>query len=192
MAITADKSAPKVWDEAALEGLPEDGYIHEVVNGELVMSPKNNFEHGQICMRLSTALMGHVVKHKLGAVLDSSTGFWMHNRNCRAPDVSFVAKERLMGMEHPPREFFQGAPDLAIEVVSPSNSAPEITERLRDFFESGARLAWVIHPVERYVEVCTSPNERRLTSAEGILDGADVVPGFTYEIADLFKAWDWE
>lgn len=82
----------KVWDEAALAALPEDGYLHEVVNGALVMSPKNNFEHGQICVRLLTALHSFVTEHKLGVVLDSSTGFWMKNENCRAPDISFISK----------------------------------------------------------------------------------------------------
>jgi Uma2 family endonuclease len=65
--------------------LPEDGFIRELVNGELVMSPKNDWYHGRICSRLLTALLNFVSEHRLGAVLDSSTGFWMHNRNCRAP-----------------------------------------------------------------------------------------------------------
>ncbi len=86
----------KVWTEAELQALPEDGYIHEVVDGELVISPKNDWYHGRICSRLLIALGTFVVKHKLGALLDSSTGFWMHNRNCRAPDISFVPKGRLL------------------------------------------------------------------------------------------------
>ena len=81
--------AKKIWMEAEIEALPEDGYIHEIVDGELVMSPKNNFFHGDICMRLSTALNNFVTERRLGVVLDSSTGFWMQNRNCRAPDVSY-------------------------------------------------------------------------------------------------------
>jgi Uma2 family endonuclease len=75
----------KVWTEAELQALPEDGFIRELVNGELVMSPKNDWYHGRICSRLLTALLNFVSEHRLGAVLDSSTGFWMHNRNCRAP-----------------------------------------------------------------------------------------------------------
>jgi len=67
--------ATKVWTEAELEAIPEDGFNHEVVNGQLVMSPKNNFYHGDICTRLSTALTNFVTEHRLGAVLNSSTGF---------------------------------------------------------------------------------------------------------------------
>ena len=94
--IAEAKSAKKIWTEAELQSLPEDGYLHEVVNGEPVMSPKNDFFHGRICTRLSTALNNFVTQQKLGVVLDSSTGFWMHNHNCRVPDISFISKERLV------------------------------------------------------------------------------------------------
>src|SRR6266516_1865531 len=87
---------PAIWTEAALEALPEDGFIHELVNGQLVMSPRNNFYHGDLCSRLLAALVNFNEAHRLGAVLDSSTGFWMHNRNCRAPDISFISKARLV------------------------------------------------------------------------------------------------
>src|ERR1043166_1389057 len=101
MSVTTTQTA-KVWTEAELQSLPEDGFIHEVVNGELVMSPKNNWFHGRICTRLLFAIETFNRAHRLGAVLDSSTGFWMFNRNCRAPDVSFVprrSEERRVGKE---------------------------------------------------------------------------------------------
>src|ERR1051325_2612467 len=134
----------KAWTEADLEALPEDGYTHEVVNGDLVISPKNNPEHGEICARLLTALRSYAQAHRLGAVWDSSTGFWMHNENCRAPDISFVAKAWLAGLRRPMRHFFQGAPDLAVEVLAPANTPQEITERLKDYFASGTQITWII------------------------------------------------
>jgi Uma2 family endonuclease len=118
--IAETEAAKKVWTEAELEALPEDGYIHEVVNGELVMSPKNNFNHGWICTSLLVALANFNRIYHLGVVLDSSTGFWMHNRNCRAPDISFITKARLIssGFKPSTKMFFPGAPDLAVEVLS--------------------------------------------------------------------------
>ena len=115
--------AQKVWTEAELEALPEDGYIHEVVHGQLVMSPKNNFYHGEICSRLLAALVNFNDAHRLGAVLDSSTGFWMQNHNCRAPDISFITKARLIaaGFKRQSKRFFPGAPDLAVEILSPND-----------------------------------------------------------------------
>jgi Uma2 family endonuclease len=182
----------RIWTEEELQSLPEDGYIHEVVRGTLVMSPKNNFQHGDICVRLSTALNVFVRARKLGVVLDSSTGFWMQNRNCRAPDISFIAKARLRGWKSPPVAFFQGAPDLAVEVLAPSNTAGEIAERLADFFASGTQLAWIIHPEEHFVEICHSPVQRKMLGSGAILEGEDLLPGFQYPIADLFQEWDWD
>ena len=173
--------------------LPEDGFLHEVVEGELIMSPKNDFSHGRICSRLLAALETFTQAHRLGAMLDSSTGFWMKNRNCRAPDISFVSRERLsaLGFRDSTRRFFPGAPDLAVEVLSPNNTRTEIDSRLRDFFESGTRLAWIIDPDARRVEVCLSLSRRELIGEGGFLDGGEVVPGFHYPVADLFKEWEW-
>jgi len=156
------------------------------------MSPKDNFEHGDICIRLSTALHVFVRARKLGVVLDSSTGFWMQNRNCRAPDISFIAKSRLRGWKRAPAAFFEGAPDLAIEVLAPSNTAAEISERLEDFFASGTQLAWIIHPEEQLVEICHSPVQRKMLGSGAGLDGESLLPGFQYSIADLFREWDWD
>ena len=184
----------KIWTESELEALPEDGYLHEVVDGQLVMSPKNNFYHGEICSRLLAALVNFNGVHKLGAVLDSSTGFWMQNRNCRAPDISFIAKARLIaaGFKRQSKRFFPGAPDLAVEILSPNNMRSEIDDRLRDFFASGTQLTWIINPEQECVELCRSPEKRTLMGTGGMLNGEELLPGFRYPIAELFASWDWE
>src|SRR5688500_14556089 len=164
-------TARKKWKEEELQALPDDGFNHEAVDVELVMSPKNNPEHGQICMRLAAALHMHVEREKLGAMFDSSTGFWMENENCRAPDISFVSKERLRGLKRPLKKFFRFAPDLAIEVLSPNNTRAEIQERLRDFFASGTKLAWIIDPESKSAEVCYSLEKRKLVGPNGELNG---------------------
>lgn len=195
MSATVAEIAPKkIWTEADLMALPDNGFDYELVDGELVMSPKNNRLHGRVCVRLSAALLAFVESKQLGEVCDSSTGFWMANRNCRAPDISFISKKRLQSARRKgsPQTFFQGAPDLAVEVKSPNNTRREMDERLKDFFESGTRLAWVIDPETQTVEVCTSPIERKLIGSGGLLEGGDVLPGFSYPIADLFKGWDWD
>jgi Uma2 family endonuclease len=184
----------KVWTEAELEALPNEGYTHEVLNGKLIMSPKNNFQHESICERLNFALEAFNRGQRLGAVFGSSMGFWMQNRNCRAPDISFIPKARLQALGFKPstKSFFPGAPDVAIEVLSPSNTPAEIHERLEDFFSSGAQIAWLIHPDEEFVEVCHSPAQRKLLGPGAELDGEHLLPGFRYPIADLFKGWDWD
>ena len=184
----------KAWTEAELQALPEAGYRHEVVNGELILSPKDNWFHGRICTRLLFALEGFNRLHRLGAVLDSSTGFWMQNRNCRAPDISFVSKARIESLAFSPlaEQFFPGAPDLAVEILSEGNTRSEINARLKDFFESGTQLAWVVHPGQKRVEVCHSPTDRKMIGSGGLLEGEHLLPGFKFAIEDLFKEWDWE
>jgi Uma2 family endonuclease len=118
----------------------------------------------------------------------------MSNTNIRAPDVSFVSYARMkaLGFKRTARRFFPGAPDLAVEVLSLNNTRKEINERLKDFFNSGTMLAWIIDPKNMRVEVCRSLTERRWVGSDGCLDGEDLLPGFRYHIADLFKTYDWE
>jgi Uma2 family endonuclease len=184
----------KVWTEAELQALPADGYNYELVDGELVMSPKNNFYHGNLCTRLLVALENHNRAHRLGAVLDSSTGFWMKNRNCRAPDISFVTKARLRsaGFSRTTSRFFPGGPDLAVEILAPSNTRPDMDARLKDFFASGTQLAWLIHPEDQFVEVCHSLTDRNILGPGAFLDGENLLPGFQLSIADLFQLEDWD
>ena len=185
---------PKVWTEEEIQSLPDDGYKHEIVNGELVMSPKNNFEHERLVGRLFYALETFVRAQKNGAVLTSNLGYWMRSRNCRAPDISFIANDRLRkhGFNLRTRKFFPEAPDLAVEVVSASNTRSEIDDRLRDLFSSGTQLAWIIHPDEQFVEVCHSPWDRKMIGPGGELDGEQLLPGFRYEIDQLFAPEIWE
>jgi Uma2 family endonuclease len=192
--IAMTETSPKVWAEEELQSLPDDGFNHEVVDGELVMSPKNNFIHGRICSRLLIALGNFNNAHRLGVILDSSTGFWMFNRNCRAPDVSFIPRSRIEALKFnlSSRKFFPGAPDLAVEILSPNNTRSEMDRRLRDFFASGTQLAWLIDPDTNSVEVCRSLTQRRLIGPGGELEGEDLLPGFRHPINDLFKEWDWE
>ena len=192
--IAGSEPAKKVWTEEELQALPEDGFIHEVVEGELVMSPKNSFEHENIVGRLFAAMHAFNRQHRLGVVRGSSTGYWMQNRNCRAPDISFIPRARLekLGFKPCSRQFFPGAPDLAVEVLSPNNSRAEIQARLRDFFTSGTQLAWVVDPKTQSVEVCHSLTRRSLIGPGGELDGEHLLPGFRYSVSDLFKEWDWE
>ncbi|MCL4787993.1 MAG: Uma2 family endonuclease [Verrucomicrobia bacterium] len=192
--IAATETSKKVWTEEELQSLPDDGFIHEVVDGDLVMSPKNNFQHERICGRLYAALYEFNRKQRLGVVLGSSAGYWMFNRNRRAPDVSFIPKARLEKLRFSPtaRNFLPGAPDLAVEILLPNNTRAEMDESLHDFFGSVTQITWLIHPDTESAEICRSLTQRRLIGPGGELDGEHLLPGFRYPINDLFKDWDWE
>ncbi len=183
--VTQEK---KVWTDEEFMALPKDGHRYEIVNGELVDMGSSGALHGYVCSLLVAALASYVLPKKLGVILDSSTAFKLKSGNRRSPDISFFAKERLQGMTELPTGFLNGAPDLAVEVLSPGNTVEEIHDKLVEYFENGTRLAWIIHPSEHYVLVYRSAHEpdRLLKSADS-LDGEDVVPGFTLPVAELFQ-----
>jgi len=110
------------------------------------------------------------------------------------PDISFITKQRLksLGFKRSTRTFFPGAPNLAVEILSLNNTRRDIDERLKDFFESGMQVAWIIDPRLERVEICHSLTKRQLIGSGGFLKGETLLPGFRYPIADLFKEWDWE
>jgi Uma2 family endonuclease len=144
--------------------------------------------HGYVCSTLMILLGGYIRIQNLGAMFDSSTAFKMKNGNKRSPDISFFAKERLQGMTELPSGFLEGAPDLAVEVLSPGNTVEEIDEKITEYFENGTRLVWVISPTQHYILVYRSAQEPdRLLKSANSLDGEDVIPGFTLPVADLFQ-----
>jgi len=101
-------------------------------------------------------------------------------------DVSFVAMKRLQGLKRPPKKFFHGAPDLAVEILSPDDTVEKIHEKLVEYFENGTTLAWVVNPEEQAVLVYHSPQPDRLLWVGDQLDGESLVPAFSMPVADLF------
>ena len=126
----------KHWTEAELLAMPKDGYEREVVNGELIVSPAG-FHHGSIVSRIATYLGAYVYTNDLGEVFDSQTGCRMKNGDVLSPDVSFAGKSEIRVQRKTGKAFFQGAPDLIVEVLSPGNK-PRITkEKIAQYFENG-------------------------------------------------------
>jgi Uma2 family endonuclease len=186
MTIAADK---QVWTDAEFMALP-DGKRYELINGELVDMGNSGMEHGFISSVLNIRIGSYVLTHKLGVICDSSTAFTLKSGNKRSPDLSFISKDRLQGIRRLPKGYFQGAPDLAVEVISPSNTYEEIHGKLIEYFDNGCRLAWVIYPDEQYVLVYHQPQPDILLKVADTLDGEAVIPGFTLLVADLFAELD--
>lgn len=187
MTISAEK---KTWTDEEFMALSQDGHRYELVDGEVLDVGNSGMEHGEIGSLLGGLLAVYVRQQKLGTVCDSSTGFTLKNGNKRSPDVSYVSRERLVGLKRPPRGFFQGSPDLAVEILSPSNTIEEIHSKIVEYFENNTRLAWVIHPDEKYVLVYHSPEPNGFLRSADRLEGETVVPGFSMAVAELFKEWD--
>ncbi|MEB3190192.1 MAG: Uma2 family endonuclease [Snowella sp.] len=181
----------QIWTDAEFMALSDDGHHYEIVNGKLVDMGNSGALHGYICSLLLVALGSYIVPKKLGVILDSSTAFTMKNGNRRSPDIAFFAKERLQGMKTLPSGYLEGAPDLAVEVLSPGNTIEEIEEKLSEYFENGSRLVWVVSPTQHYILVYRSAKEPdRLLKMQDNLNGEEVIPGFELAITDLFQELD--
>lgn len=176
----------KIWTEAELMSLPDVGGKYELVEGELLVTP-TNFGHEIIGSCLVRELSLFVKQNKLGRVAGSSLGCWMNNGNVRSPDVSFVSTRRLKELGQDARHFLKGAPDLAVEILSPSNTITSMKEKSVEYFESGSKLVWVVNPDDRTILLLRADGSERLLTVTNSLDGEDVIPGFSLQVAELFE-----
>lgn len=160
----------------------------ELVQGEVVRMCPAGGEHGVVAMRIGSRLLAFVEAHDLGVVCAAETGFLVDHDpdTVRAPDAAFVSKER-MGAGPPPKKFWPFPPDLAVEVVSPSESADSVQERVGDWLAAGTRAVWLLYPGLSVVHVYRSPKDVRILQKVDILTGGEILPGFTCAIADLFR-----
>lgn len=158
-----------------------DGY--EYVKGELIPMAAPSAEHGLIGANVSWYLSQCVRENQLGAVVGSETGFQVGERVLR-PDVAFISTPRL------PEDLikaFPVPPDLAVEVISPSEAFRKVAEKAFAYLEAGTRLVWVIEPGSKTVIVYRSEKDITLLTREDTLTGEDVVEGFACPVAELFE-----
>jgi Uma2 family endonuclease len=165
-----------------------DGKV-ELVRGEpRVMSPAGG-GHGVVQGNLSRLLLPFVHQQRLGRVFNDGVGFELIAlpRTVRNPDLSFVRSDRLPSQGIRRRGFLKMAPDLAVEILSPDESAAELQEKVDDYQASGTPLIWVIDPERYTVRVLQLYGQERVLGADETLDGGDVIPGFTCPVWELFE-----
>jgi Uma2 family endonuclease len=140
-------------------------------------------------MRLSTPLDVFVTKQDFGIVLDSEAKYRLARDPdlVRRPDISFVSWQRLPGRQIPVEDVVDFAPDLAVEIISPTNRATEIEQKIEDYFANGVRLVWVVYPDQKHVYVYDAPNKCRILQPGDSLDGGVLLPGFHVTLTDLFS-----
>lgn len=173
------------------ERLPkEDGHRIELVEGRLVREPRPNAEHSWLTTKLSALILGYAEKNRLGLTL-AEPGFLLSDDppTVRGPDIAFIPRKNLPAGGFP-RGFWTVPPDLAVEVVSPSNTRAEIREKVLEYLAAGSRLVWVVDPRTRSVTVYRSRTDVRVLTRSDTLDGDDVLPGFRLLVADLFALPD--
>ncbi len=168
--------------------LPDDSYRYELIRGELKqMSPAGNY-HGRLASNVNVPLGGYVRANDLGRTYVADTGYLISSDpdTVRAPDVAFISRERLEEIGETDG-YWAGAPDLVVEVISPNDRYTEVEEKLTEWLEAGARMVIVVNPRRRSVRVHRSPSDVIDLTEGDVIDGADVVPGWTLPISEIFE-----
>ncbi|HVA91863.1 MAG TPA: Uma2 family endonuclease [Chloroflexota bacterium] len=171
--------------------LPEDGWTYELVEGSLVRMPPPKPRHGHLEALLAAALFAESRVADLGRVYVGETGFDLTLPGEAGPtilgaDVAFVRAERLTALIDEDA-YFPGAPDLVVEIASPSQFRPVLGAKAWLWLRRGARLVWVVWPRQQEIDVWTPGQETPRTLRLGdAVEGGDVLPGFTLSLADLF------
>jgi len=157
----------------------------ELIAGELRMMMPPGFQHGRVAARLTTLLLNHADAAGLGTVTAAETGFLLAHApdTVRAPDVAFVRSERVLAAG---QGYFPGAPDLAVEVLSPNDRPGYVREKVAEWLEAGAQAVWVVDPRERTVTVHEAGPEPLLLGEDDLLSGGPLLPGFEIPVRDIF------
>ena len=184
----ADAPATGLMTAEKLLCLPDDGWQYELVQGKLIRMAPSSSRPAIVATRISTRVGVFVAGNALGVVGGADWGFRLTSDpdTVRAPDVAFVRAERL-----PPPAEREGTlrlvPDLAVEVVSPSDRMTEVREKVREYLEAGVRLVWVVDPRRETVTIFAADGTERVLRAGDTLDGGDVLPDFRLPVADIFR-----
>lgn len=171
-----------------LAELPDEGTRCQLIEGVLEQMPPAGFDHGLISATIAARLDGFVRQHDLGRVVGAETGFVLARDpdTVLAPGAAFVRSNHL-----PPPGQRQGfaalAPDLVVEVVSPSDRAAAVADKALRWIEAGTRLVWVVYPDRRLVAEHFPDGTVHLRKAFDTLDGGDVLPGLRVPVSELFE-----
>ena len=165
------------------EFLTNDYESYEYIKGRLVPMSISTMEHGVISANIIILLNNYVRQHQLGQVYTAGTTFQI-GKSGRNPDVAFVSQARI------PENIRQASPippDLAVEVVSPSDKFYDVQEKVLEYLDAGTRMVWVIELIAKTVTVYRSPNDIKTLTVNDTLTGEDVIEGFQCAVAEIFE-----
>lgn len=179
-------TTPQLLKAEDLYGLP-DGYRYNLIRGELIRSPYMVWGQGLAASTIGWRIGGYVDEHRLGAGFAAGTGFILARDpdTVLAPDFGYVRAERLTP-DLPEDEFLPFAPDLAVQVVSPTDVMTEINDKVVNYIDAGAELVWIVDPWQRVVTVYHSDGSAQVVREGDEIDGGDVLPGFSLPVREIF------
>jgi Uma2 family endonuclease len=174
-----------VTAEDYLHMADEDGWVTELEEGRVVREPYPGPPHGQAQAEIIARLRDHVRQHHVGVVF-GQCGFKLRSNpdTVRGPDAAFVSTERTPP-DGIPKKFLTFGPDLAVEIISPTNKSRDIMRKVLEYLTAGSQLVWVMDPELRTVTVYPGREHIRILEADDELDGSPVLPGFKVRVGDL-------
>ncbi len=180
-------STTRLMSADDLLNMPSDDMRHELVRGELQTMAPASFGHGAIITNISTIVDRHVKENRLGVVVGAETGFVLRRDpdTVRAPDLGFVAMHRIPAGELP-MKYWEGAPDLAMEVVSPSETLQEAEDKVDDYLTAGTQMVLIVNPKRRTITV-HRPNLNPVVFRESdTVDTSPVISGLSFAVREAF------
>ena len=169
-----------------LEHMPGDDSVRtELDEGELITMPPAGGEHGGCDVTIGALLYNFVKTNRLGRVYGAETGFRLRDDTVRAPDIAFVRQDRLASVHR--RGFNQGAPDLAVEVFSPSDSVRQLMRKVKQYFAAGCHTVWIVYPEQQEVNVLEASGTDRLLRPGDLIEAPELLRGFSVDVAEFFE-----
>lgn len=185
--MTAEVSLEHTYSIEEFMRLPDDGYSYELVQGRLQRMSPTGGEHGRIASLLNVYLAAYAWEHRLGDTFAAETAFVLNaeGREVRGADVAFVATARLAQIDQDAVPF---PPDLAVEVVSPTDRLAEVRRKVAAYQRAGVPIVWVVNPRRETIEVYHPDDVHpMILGPDDELDGEDVVPGFRLSVRAVFS-----
>jgi Uma2 family endonuclease len=163
--------------------------LFELIDGTLVEKAMG-WQESELAIVIARLLGNFVAAHRLGKVFGSDGMFRLEPKQIRIPDVAYVSKQRFAGRTLKRGAFWELGCDLAVEVISPSNTKREMERKLRDYFGAGVKAVWLVYPKTREVAVYSSATEFVTLGGDDLLDGGAVLPGFSVPVSRIFAELD--
>ena len=156
--------------------------LFELLNGEIVEKVAS-FTPSRIAMRIGHLFATYLDQHDIGYLTGADGSYILSPGYEVMPDVGYISKERL---PHEPAREVEGPPDLAVEVKSPTDSKRELRQKAEVYLRFGTKMVWLVFPEDQRVEVYVPDDDVREFDMNGVLDGGDVLPGFTLPVREIF------
>jgi Uma2 family endonuclease len=163
--------------------------LFELIDGTLV-EKTTGWRESLLATAIATILNNFVQPQKLGMVFGADGMFRLEAEQIRIPDVAFISKQRFAGHTLTPGAFWDLGCDLAIEVISPSNTCREMERKLTDYFAAGVQMVWLVYSTTREVVVYRTPQISAILRGDERLEGGDLLPGFSVPVRQIFAELD--